>query len=453
MLNSTQLTFDYRDEFQRKTVAEKVIQLLESDIDISPMIIDGGWGTGKTEFCHKLINLMMERDIHQPIYINAFLADHSDEPLLTILAEVLKLIPDEEQLESTMKKVLPAVRFGLKTLAKGAVAHLLRQDATDVVNDFDKEISEVTNKAIDASVEAMLKDHIKANESLAALQNTLKELAEIKPIVIFIDELDRCRPNFAISILEVIKHAFDVTGVKFVLITNTQQLKASINHCYGYSVDAHRYLDKFLKFSFSLPNTFRPIQRYELEKASILHCNNLLRASAALSDTQLSYGYFFEFIKKIIQAKNLSLREIETLVRHLEIYQILSGGDAFKNNIIEGYKTIRIWGVAVFTLQPEIATSIVENRSDAALLGSFFAENGLPDWDGRHPYPEYHQVFLMALGKECHFNADLYKPSNDEILSHWEHYFNRLFEGNFPPRIGERLPILAETIRKMTFAL
>jgi hypothetical protein len=453
MLDSTQLTFDYRDEFQRKTVAEKVIQLLESDIDISPMIIDGGWGTGKTEFCHKLINLMMERDIHQPIYINAFLADHSDEPLLTILAEVLKLIPDEEQLESTMKKVLPAVRFGLKTLAKGAVAHLLRQDATDVVNDFDKEISEVTNKAIDASVEAMLKDHIKANESLTALQNTLKELAEIKPIVIFIDELDRCRPNFAISILEVIKHAFNVAGVKFVLITNTQQLKASINHCYGYSVDAHRYLDKFLKFSFILPNTFKADQRNNLEKASIMHCKNLLRTSIALSNTQLSQGCFFEFIGKIIHANSLSLREVETLVRHLEVYQILTNVDGLENNIINGYKIIRIWGVALFALRPDIAKSITDDRSDATLLGNFFGENGLPNWDGRHPYPEYNQVFLMALGRECYFNADLYKPSSDEALSRWEHYFNQLFGNHFPPSIGERLPILAETIRKMTFAL
>ena len=91
MTEASELTFENRDEFKRAAIADKVIKLLESDIDLSPMIIDGGWGTGKTEFCHKLIHRIKNRETHQTIYINAFLADHSDEPLLTILAEVLKL--------------------------------------------------------------------------------------------------------------------------------------------------------------------------------------------------------------------------------------------------------------------------------------------------------------------------------------------------------------------------
>ena len=52
------LTFDARDEFSRKPIAEKIIRLLNSDIDVSPLIIDGKWGTGKTEFCFKLKNLI-----------------------------------------------------------------------------------------------------------------------------------------------------------------------------------------------------------------------------------------------------------------------------------------------------------------------------------------------------------------------------------------------------------
>ena len=58
MTEKTFLTFDKRDEFNRKPIAEKIITLLESDIDVSPLLIDGDWGTGKSEFCQKLINLM-----------------------------------------------------------------------------------------------------------------------------------------------------------------------------------------------------------------------------------------------------------------------------------------------------------------------------------------------------------------------------------------------------------
>ena len=80
------LTFNNRDEFHRKEVAEKVITLLQSDINISPMVIDGTWGKGKTEFCFKLINLMREEKTHRLIYVDAFKADHANEPLITILS-------------------------------------------------------------------------------------------------------------------------------------------------------------------------------------------------------------------------------------------------------------------------------------------------------------------------------------------------------------------------------
>lgn len=80
-------TFDTQDEFKRKQIAENIIRLLTSDIDLSPMVIDGGWGTGKTEFCQKLIRLMQQQHPdYQPVYIDAFRSDHSGEPLLALLA-------------------------------------------------------------------------------------------------------------------------------------------------------------------------------------------------------------------------------------------------------------------------------------------------------------------------------------------------------------------------------
>lgn len=408
-------------------------------------------GNWETEFCQKLINHIDASDIElQPVYIDAFIADHTDEPLLTLLAEVLKLIPDEEERESTMQKVLPALRFGLKTLAKGAVAHLLRQEAADVVDDFDKEISQLTHKAIDASVEAMLKDHIKADESLATLKTVLQELAQTKPIVIFIDELDRCRPDFAISMLEVIKHAFDVEDVRFVLVTNKLQLKSAINHRYGGTDDdAQRYLDKFLKFSFILPSFFKPVHTYHLQQASVAHCQNLIQSSSVLADTALHSNISFALIERIIEVNHLSLREVETLLRHFEIYHLLSGG-GFVSNRLTGFIIIQIWGVALFTIQPEVARSVAENHADAAQLGSLWGEDGIPEWSGGHPYPKHYQIFLCTLARESHLSRSLYLPP-EETLNNWNELFNRFFDRMpFPPEEGERLTILAETVRTMT---
>ena len=304
-MDITTKTFDERDEFQRKSIAEKAIKLLKSDIDISPMVIDGSWGTGKTEFCHKLINLMKEDETHSIIYIDAFKSDHINEPLMTVLAEIIKILPNEPARKKFIKKILPAVRFGIKALAKASVSHLLRQDFTDVAEDFTDGIEEATDKAIDATAELILKEHIEAEKNLKTLQAALTEIASNSPIVIFVDELDRCRPSFAIDTLEIIKHTFDVENVSFVLITNTQQLKASINHCYGQAVDAQRYLDKFVKFRFELSPKFERNSNLPILAASN-HFFKLAEDKNCLPNKYLVSSYFRKAIDHLIQHQDLS---------------------------------------------------------------------------------------------------------------------------------------------------
>ena len=246
------------------------------------MVIDGSWGTGKTEFCKKLIRLMQQQHPdYRPVYIDAFRSDHSGEPLLALLAEIIKACTppegsDEKLIEEhkdRIRRITKAAGFVMKTVAKAAVGHVLKQNMEDLAEGMSQIINdkqEAKNAAatvagaattlashsidatIDATVEALLKEQIEAEKNLETLKACLKELAADKPIILFIDELDRCRPDYAVDMLEVIKHVFDVKNVKVVLVTNTKQLRAAINHRYGVEVDAQKYLDKFLKYSFAL---------------------------------------------------------------------------------------------------------------------------------------------------------------------------------------------------------
>lgn len=441
-------TFDHRDEFQRKSIAEKAISLLTADIDVSPMVIDGSWGTGKTEFCHKLINLMKEQE-NSPniVYIDAFKADHADEPLLTIIAEVLKLVPETE-LDGVMKKIIPALRFGLKTGAKAALGHILRQDTADVVDDFDKEIKQVADKAIDASVESLLKDHIKANESLKALQTALKDIASSKPIVLFIDELDRCRPDFAVDMLETIKHTFDVPGIQFVLITNTNQLKASINHIYGESIDALRYLDKFLKFTFKLPQQVKK-NGYAKIHASIAHYQALIKQSPILETAELEQRAPLDLVNRIIEVNQLSLREIETLVRYLEIYQNLSNKRGFNSSHAFGYDLLSLLGVILSCIKPELATAIIIGRVDAKDLGNFLGNDKIIDFGENRFNPEVYQVLLTMLGQECYRNAGRFTPELEKDQENWKSRIEAYFDHCEPPK---KLDVVIEAIDVLTLS-
>lgn len=342
-----------RDDYQRKPVAEKVIQLLTSDIDISPLVIDGRWGAGKTEFCLKTINLLKDTQSgYQPVYVDAFKSDHTDEPLLMLIAEVVKLIPPETDKDEWVKKALPALRFGTKVFAKAAVGWVLRQDAADIVDGFDKNIESATDGIINSTVDSALQDHVDAEANINLLKGAIAEVAKDKNIIFFVDELDRCRPDYSTSLLETIKHIFDVPGVQFVLVANLEQLRASVNHCYGDKLDSKKYLDKFIKYTLSLPALYG-IEAQNYKVSSVEHARDLLSGNPSL----LHPGNF-DLIENLIIKNNISLREVETLCRYIDIYNLLAEGDWMSNEVPYGIKLLIIFAIYVFCLHPDVTYSI-----------------------------------------------------------------------------------------------
>jgi len=475
-------TFDTQDEFKRKPIAENIIRLLTSDIDLSPMVIDGGWGTGKTEFCQKLIRLMQQQHPdYQPVYIDAFRSDHSGEPLLALLAEIIKACTPEdtgeqpsEQRKNITRKVAKAAGFVMKTVAKAAVGHVLKQNTDDlaeglqqIINDgqdADSLAETVTDAAatiashtIDATVEALLKEQIEAEKNLETLKACLKELAADKPIILFIDELDRCRPDYAVDMLEVIKHVFDVENVKVVLVTNTKQLRAAINHRYGVEVDAHKYLDKFLKYSFALPDKVEIPFRTERALVSVEYFKQLIRNSRMSNKLQdlidefvIIIGYptdSINFIADMIERNDISLRETERLVRFLEIYHSLSRGGLNSQEIWQ-YRLLRITGIFIFCFHPNLMDDINKNRTNAKDFARLFNIQSWPDM----PTDSYDLNCANIIATML----ITYSRFGDATFQHeeyWEEHMNEAFLQNpkiYPQGIDGVFSILKDTFRVLS---
>lgn len=316
---SSELSFNTRDEFERKNVASNIIKLINSNIEVSPLILDGDWGTGKTEFSKKLQTFINQETTHQVVYIDAFKEDHADAPIVSITAGIASVLP-KEKARKFREKALPAIKFCLKTGLKAGSAWVLKQDGDVISDEFDKAITAVTDKAIDSTIESLLDEHINLEKNLRSLRLALDEITKERKIVLIIDELDRCRPNYSVSFLESIKHIFDTENVIFILVANMTQLKASISHAYGASVDAKRYLDKFSKYTVNLPK-YKPGLSTDHNSVSVIHWKNLLEKSDILKDT---YFLSSEVMYEVIQRSNISLREVETLIRHFEIFVTIS---------------------------------------------------------------------------------------------------------------------------------
>ena len=82
------------------------------------------------------------------------------------------------------------------------------------------------------------------------------------PLIVMIDELDRCRPSFAVEFLETTKHLFAVDQVVFVLAVNRKELAHAVKALYGNDFDADRYLRRFFDIDFRLPEPVRGRENY-----------------------------------------------------------------------------------------------------------------------------------------------------------------------------------------------
>ena len=446
-------TFATHDEFNRKPIAENIIKLLTSPIDLSPMVIDGGWGTGKTEFCQKLVRLMQQHPNFQPVYIDAFRSDHSGEPLLALLAEIIKTCTPEdtdgqpsEKRKSFTNRIAKVAGFGIKTIFKAVMGHVLKQNTDDLAEELQQIMNDdqearsvaetvtdtantIANHTIDVAVEALLKEQIEAEKNLETLKACLKELAADKPIILFIDELDRCRPDYAVDMLEVIKHVFDVENVKVVLVTNTKQLRAAINHRYGMEVDAQKYLDKFLKYSFALPDKVLDQNEAQGTIVAVQYFEPLLKNSRIFDELKglIENEVIKGFICDMIERTNISLRETERLVRFLEIYHSLSGG--LSNKVRWEHILLVMTGIFIFCFYPNSIDNINKDYINAEDFSQLFKIQSLPQKPIDEANVNYADVIAMMFVMYSKFKNPTFafQVSDQE---YWQMHMNNLFLGN-----------------------
>lgn len=269
-----------RDVTGRNAELYAFLEIIGHD-SVSSLALNGDWGSGKTFFV-KQAALLMEfmspkpnldaeirlklekfyesgRGSHNQrpritpcrvVYYDAWLYDDHEDPiqsLLYFLSVTLKKKYGRQQPEAT--RIFSAI---VKTLAKWKGA------------DFDALVEPFQTEDASATIQTL-------EEMKLSLQEAFNDLLEdIYTLVIFVDELDRCKPTYAIRFLERIKHFFNCPKVKFVFATNMRQLEVSIKRFYGNEFESTKYLNKFFDFTIELPPVSLPRylneQSYPIDK-------------------------------------------------------------------------------------------------------------------------------------------------------------------------------------------
>lgn len=265
MLPDETSTFESYDKFRRKDCAEFLTTTVEQLNEPSVIMLDGAWGTGKTVFLRLWANSI--KDSFPVIYIDAFKRDYSTDPLYVLSSEILLALENANVSPKEKTNFLATAAKFAKTLApamsvvaiKVATAGLIgRQEGDQITDAFTQSVSDEVVAGIRTTIEEGAKYDKAVNELKKSmielpklLQNGVPE-ENLKPLIIIVDELDRCRPDFSIKMLEIIKHFFGAGQVHFVLGVNSLALAKAVSHIYG-DIDGRKYLMRMIDYVFELP--------------------------------------------------------------------------------------------------------------------------------------------------------------------------------------------------------
>jgi hypothetical protein len=245
------------DAFERKESVESFVRIV-TDLE-GPFVIavDSPWGSGKTTFL-KMLQASLESSGHPCMYFNAWETDFAEDPLIAFVGELDSLLigfcPEEGERQETIKSVKRMAGAMARKVVPAAI-RIATMGAIDVAPEIEKLIAEAAGGLGGDAVESYLKDkkimdsfHEKLNLALSAGQVQGKKL----PVVIFVDELDRCRPLYAIELLERIKHLFNVESAVFVVALDKAQLGISLGAVYGTGFNSTEYLRRFFDLELRL---------------------------------------------------------------------------------------------------------------------------------------------------------------------------------------------------------
>ena len=220
--------------------------------------IDAAWGTGKTTFI-KMWTKQLSNQSFPVVEFNAWKNDYSDNAMVALAVELTKELQNcgfqSDIVEELKKGVVEIFQNSIVAGVKLATSGIL--DISPLLNGNHKSNKELQNYI--ASCE-LLENFIKNLKNYA---DGLKKEKE-RPLVVVIDELDRCRPLYAIELLEAAKHLFSVDNVIFILAVNRRELGHSIKAIYGNEFDSQEYLRRFIDVNIPLPAVDRKNYIFEL---------------------------------------------------------------------------------------------------------------------------------------------------------------------------------------------
>ncbi|MBI1313355.1 hypothetical protein GC176_18845 [bacterium] len=309
------------DMFDLSTFAER----LEKFIEVEHAFIEGSlvvalsskFGTGKTTFLKMWKERLDKRedDTNGPLVIalNAWESDYYGDPLFAIISALAASLQSTEQSAETLINAAKDVGWFATAIGGQVVRKLTGIDAVAAGDLAEKKRAKRGEPKL-ASVDAF-SVYEGRKDAMRRLQTSIREFvaASNSRVLFLVDELDRCRPDYAITYLETIKHIFDVKGATFVLAADRDQLENSAKTAFGPDLDFEEYYRKFIHREVSLP----PISDSGYTKLASSYVTRYLQRDDVRNCFMKIESHDVDRIVDLVASMKMTPRQIQEMFRIL----------------------------------------------------------------------------------------------------------------------------------------
>ena len=414
------------DLLDRKEPVEILTHLIGSLEGPVVLSVDAAWGNGKTTFL-KIWAQYLRNQKFPIVDFNAWETDFSGDPFLALSERITNGLGSYSD-ESLKKKIDETKKMATKVL-RHAVPAIIRVATAGI---FD--VSPMLEKEVGQTLASLAKDRLamyeEAQESVKKFRVSLQAMAgalwkENRPLVVMIDELDRCRPSYAVELLEVAKHLFSMDHIVFVLAINRSELAHSVKALYGSGFDAHGYLGRFFDIDFRLPEPNR--NNFIVNLLRSINMNPQMQGFVPA--WQNASNLLFEFFG----TSDLSLRKVEQAIHHFGL--VLASSNS--NNHSDMIDTIAAIILILRAFIPDSYYRFCNGEvSDLQLVSELFKHPGI------NLLREKTKAFVAAIIVISKFDMSKTSYRKPELSELWNKYQNVIETSNSQDRLYEE-----ETIR------
>jgi KAP family P-loop domain len=430
------------DVLHRKEFATALMNLVSRINEGVVISLDAPWGEGKTTFVRMWQGLLQTNGI-KSIYVDAFITDFVDDPFIAVASEITQFAEAEfranksksEKLEA-FKKSTSKVGGQLLTLAakigvKAATLGVIKDSDIEEFKEIQSDIAKGTSDLVGKLIEDRIASYQEEVQSISSFKKILQELAsEInqhsnKPLIVIIDELDRCKPTYAVALVEKIKHLFSVENIVFVLVMHKVQLEESVRCVYGQNIDASTYLQKFITVECTLPKN---LDKYKADDY-MTYCQRLSKLHE-LGEFDAA-GNLVRPLAILAKHMILSLRQIERVFTVISIFL-----GAWGKNVQPLLPVVAVLAITK-VLNPKLYIALKTNSSSWKDVDEFikFPNEDKPDGESRVlsyigqwvKYCVFTDTEYNALDKEDQvreFEKILFTMDRHEIMPICCHYMD-----------------------------